>query len=131
MENTNTLEKAIKEFEDNRQKLTSVKDEELTESLQKLISDEQSNLRGEYDLYTIYQVEGKERYALIYAFYLEIDGLSYGQMDYIPDSDGKYLHQSLKQSGLALDYLFIVPYYDYIDKKEGSVMMGAVVTKGF
>jgi len=109
--------------------LKRVDDNQLKKTLADLIEANQSKLSGEYELYTIYQKENKEKYALIYAFYLEKDGINYEDMDEITKKDALHMHSKI--SGLNLDYLFVVPYYDYTDREKGSVMKGAVVTNEF
>ncbi len=109
--------------------LKKVDDLMLEKTLSDLIEANQSQLSGEYDLYTIYRKDDKENYALIYAFYLEEDGITYDSMDEISQKDAKFIHSKI--AGLNLDYLFVVPYYDYQDREKGSVMTGAVITNEF
>jgi hypothetical protein len=109
--------------------LEKIDNSELVKALSAIIEANQLNLLGEYDFYTIYRKENKETYALIYAFYSESNGIFYDEMDEITNKDAKYMHDLISE--LELDYLFIVPYYDYTDREKGSIMTGAVVTNEF
>jgi hypothetical protein len=98
----------------------------LKKQLADLIEENQSQLSGEYDLYTIYRKDDKETYALIYAEYYEKDGITYDNSQSVAGKDAQHIHELIK--GLDLDYLFVVPYYNYADKSKGAVTIGAVVT---
>jgi hypothetical protein len=98
----------------------------LKKQLADLIEENQSQLSGEYDLYTIYRKDDKETYALIYAEYYEKYGITYDNSKSVAEKDAQHIHELIK--GLDLDYLFVVPYYNYADKSKGAVTIGAVVT---
>lgn len=74
-------------------------------------------LHGEYDLYTIYEDSNDKKivtYGLVYAEYYEKDCGAPEQFLDILKNDAILLHKKLLQSGLALDYYYIMPYYNPI-----------------
>lgn len=101
----------------------------LKKQLADLIAENQPQLFGEYNLYTIYRKDDKETYALIYADYSENDGITYENSQSVAEKDARHIHELIK--GLDLDYLFVVAYYNYIDRTKGSTTIGAVVTNEF
>lgn len=107
-----------------RPKLITVNDEYLNENLQKLINESQSELRGEYEIYCIYQkpLGSTVRYALTYAEYVESEELKYEDINRIIFEDGNLIHDKLKAANLECDYFYIMPYFEFIDKNIGSVL---------
>lgn len=113
-------------YNESKPNLKTVDNPQLKIQLADLIEENQSKLSGEYNLYTIYRKDDKEVYALIYADYSEKDGIVYENSQSIAEKDARHMHEQTK--GLNLDYLFVVPYYNYVDRSKGSVTIGAVVT---
>lgn len=80
-------------------------------------------IHGEYQLYTIYENTNdnkKVTYGLVYAEYFEKDCGNEDQFLATLKHDAIVLHKKLLQSGLALDYYHIMPYYNPI---EGSCIL--------
>lgn len=109
----------------NEPKLIRVNDELLDTGIENLILENSNQLHGEYSFYCVYQkpLGSTERYALIHAFYLESDTLKLEDMDKIILEDGKLMHNKLTEAKLACDYLYVMPYFDFADKAQGSILL--------
>lgn len=126
------FQSALDNYEKTKKKLTPVLNAQLKLDFDLLIRSCCSSLMGEYNAYTIYKEEETGKvYSLIYAFYEEKNGLAYEHIDKITVRDATIVHTKLKHSTLAIDYIFVVPYYSFISKQRDSVMTGAVVTESF
>jgi hypothetical protein len=106
-------------------------DSEVEEKLKELISKFKHDLAAEHETYCLYKDEDGKIYALIHSFYMEENGVVYEEMDELAKAEGKFLHEEVKKLGLKLDYLWIMPYYDYVDREKGSCLTEIVVTKDF
>lgn len=101
-----------------------VNDENLSKNIESLIDVLKKQLKGEYSFYCIYE-KGDSKYALIHAFYNEKDNLKEEDIPEIIISDGRFMQQKLIESKLAVDYFFIMPYFDFKDKS--SVLLNNCV----
>ncbi len=118
---TINLHQTIADWEKNKPVLLSLKDLILTETVSGFIRNYQHMVRGEYDLYTIYEKENKQRYALIYAEYEEAGKVSEETFEEIVNADTHYLHQKMKEEKIPLNYLFVVAYFNYEQRIKGSI----------
>ena len=109
----------------NEPKLIRVNDEHLDNNIESLIEENSSQLHGEYSFYCVYQkpLGSTERYALIHAFYLESDTLKLEDMDTIILKDGKLMQNKLEEAKLLCDYFYVMPYFDFADKAQGSILL--------
>lgn len=102
-------------------------DKKLTAEAENLIDRCQTSLHTEYSFYSIY-LQGSSVYALVHAFYNESDEIREDNLESIVKKDCQYLQGQLIKSNLNLDYFFVMPYFDYIDKTKGSVLYESVKT---
>lgn len=107
--------------------VTSYNNPPLVEAFKDLVVHNEHNLSANFMPYGLYQNEG-QIYGLIHVDYLESDGLFHIDIPELSKKEGAYLHEQLKQSCLPIDYLFIMPYYNYIDRTKGSFLSEPVVT---
>lgn len=103
-----------------------VNDENLSKNIESLIDVHEKQLKGEYSFYCIYE-KGNSKYALIHAFYNEENNIKEEDMPKIISSDGRFMQQKLIESKLAVDYFFVMPYFDFKDKSKGSVLLNNCV----
>lgn len=115
------INQSIADWKKNKLVLLSLKDLILTETVSGFIKNNQHMLHGEYDLYTIYEKENKQRYALIYAEYEETGQVSEESFEEIVNNDTRYLHQKMKEENIPLNYLFVVAYFNYEQRIKGSI----------
>ncbi len=102
-------------------------DKKLCLEASSLVEGCQASLQGEYSFYSIC-LKGNQVYGLIHAFYNESSSITEYNVESVVKKDCLYLHQQLKQSTLNLDYFFVMPYFDYLDKKRGSSLYESVLT---
>jgi hypothetical protein len=105
----------------------NIHNNELTISIEQLILSCFEQLHGEYKLYSFYQKDN-QLYGLIHAEYYESNDITLESMKAISLQDGKYLHAQLKNSGLHLDYFFILPYFNYKERKKSCILFDALIT---
>lgn len=119
-----SLTELLEQF-NNRPKLIKISDTVLYAYIDFLISDNANQLRGEHSFYCVYQkpLGSTVRYALIHATYLEKNGIKLEDMDRIILEDGKLMQQKLEEAQLECDYFYIMPYFDFVDRTKGSILL--------
>lgn len=101
-------------------KVIRIEDDILCKRIKKLIKDNDSVLSGELDFYCVYQKPcgSTIRYALVHGFYYEVDGVTPENIRQVSFEDAKLIHAKLKETDIQLDYFFIMPYYEPVDRSK-------------
>lgn len=107
--------------------LIRVRDKLLEKDVLGAIIECDSKLVGDYDYYCVYEKDNREKYALLYAFYKESEAVLRDNFQYLAQKDGEMLHYVLKEKHIDIDYIFVVPYFDF--KNGVSITGSAVVTE--
>ena len=120
-------------YKEEDSKLERVDNKQLHVDFNALVENHKMQIKGDYIVHTIYKKTNGDIYSLIYADYDEAKSIRVDDVANISLQDGKYMHEKLKASGLAIDYLFIVAYYNYTDRIKGSVCFNgnSIITKDF
>lgn len=120
-------------YKEEASKLEPVDNKQLHVNFNALVEKYKMQLKGDYIVHTIYKKTNGDVYSLIYADYDEAKSIHVDDVATISLQDGKHMHAKLKESGLAIDYLFIVAYYNYIDRIKGSICFNgnSIITKDF
>lgn len=108
----------------NRQSyLKSIDDDNLDAAILHLIEQNKNNLLGDLQFYCVYEnTNENKRYALIHGFYHEGINITEENIDEKSREDAQLIHQKLIESKIQIDYFFIMPYFDYEDKKKTSFL---------
>lgn len=125
MEEYNVIQK------ERAKKFRTIDDKEFRDNLDVLFNSCLSHLRGEYQLYTVYENSNETPphiYALVYAEYYEKDFDSREHYNEILKEDARFLAMKLKESGLMLQYYFIVPYFNLLNGDSVVMNGNAILT---
>lgn len=109
-----TLDKLLAKKEEEAKQISTIYGQ-LKDDADILLDSVRNNLEGEYELYCIYKDDNenvKATYGLMYADY-ECQGNIKNEEDFLLyySNDALILANKLKESGLALDYFCIMPYF--------------------
>lgn len=107
-----------------------VMDEKNSKMIQSFIGDSKDNMIGELELYSLYlNKSSNQEYALLYADYYE-SKINQVEFDDAVLKDAIKLKNFIEEnkSELRIKYFFIMPYFNYRDRKTGSILNKPVLT---
>lgn len=106
-----------------------IQDDKTLENLKLLIEKNASLLSGCVLVYDLYKKEDNLSYALLYVDYDESNEVKENNIISIVKKDAAFLKQMLsKNKNINLDYFFIMPYFNFLSREKGSVLLEPVLT---